>query len=304
MLRFLTFALSVLIIGNVAQQNILECQFIEDIIERTDYTCLLRGISVNGTDNVVISGTHQLNRTNVDVRNIRVVNSTMPIILPQLFQTFPYAVGIEITSSGLQDIQTNSFIYARNLQVIKFNNNPVDSVYEGVFSMLYYLRVLQLSQNNISYVNKNAFQGLFNLQDLDLSHNQIYHIEVDTFKPISKIQFINLGNNLLTEIENDLLKFNSNLTSIILQNNRINAIAPDFIKTLNLGNLQVLVLNHNKCVNASFFRSVPWLRTLEDGLQQCFANFNVTPEVEKTFVLHLKGELSITDETGKEIIRI
>ena len=293
-----------LIIGSVAQQN-LQCQFIEDIIERIDYTCLLRGISViNGTDNVIISGTHTQNRTNADVRNIRIVNSTMPIILPQLFETFPYAVGIEITSSELEDIQTNSFLYARNLQVIKFTNNPVNSVYEGVFSMLYYLRVLQLSQNNISYVNKNAFQGLFNLQDLDLSYNQIYHIEIDTFKPITKIQFMNLGHNLLTEIENDLLKFNHNLTTIVLQNNRINAIAPDFIKTLHLENLQVLALNQNKCVDSSFFRSLPWLRTLEDGLQKCFSNFNVTPEVVKTFTLHLKGELSITDETGKEIIRI
>lgn len=294
-----------LIIGNVAQQNILQCQFIDDIIERIDYTCLLQGISViNETENIVISGTHQLNKTNADVRNIRIVNSTMPIILPQLFEAFPYAVAIEITSSELRDIQTNSFLYARNLQVIKFNNNPVSSVYEGVFSMLYYLRVLQLSQNNISYVSINAFQGLFNLQDLDLSHNQIYHIEVGTFKPISKVQFINLGNNLLTEIENDLLRFNSNLTSIVLQNNKINAIAPDFIKTLQLENLQVLALNQNKCVNTSFFRSVPWLRTLENGLQNCFSNSSVTPEVVKTFVLHLIGELSITDEAGNEIISI
>lgn len=293
-----------LIFESVAQQ-ILQCQFLEDIIERIDYTCLLDGISVGiGTENIIISGSHQLNRTNADVRNIRVVNSTMPIILPQLFDAFPNAVAIEITSSQLEDIQTNSFIYARNLQVIKFTNNPVNSVYEGVFSMLYTLRVLQLSQNNISYVNKNAFQGLFNLQDLDLSHNQIDEIEVNTFKPITKVRFINLGNNLLNKIENDLLSFNPNVTSIVLQNNRINAIAPDFIKTLNMDNLQVVALNQNKCVNTSFYKTVPWLRALESGLQDCFSNFNVKPEVVKTFILHLKGELSITDETGREIISI
>ncbi|CAO1364458.1 unnamed protein product [Diamesa serratosioi] len=298
-----------LIIENVAQQNILQCQFIDDIIERIDYTCLLEGVSViNETENVIISGTHQLNRTNADVRNIKIVNSTMPIILPQLFETFPFAIAIEITSSQLQDIQTNSFMYARNLQVIKITNNPVSSVYEGVFSILYTLRVLQLSHNNISYVNKNAFQGLFNLQDLDLSHNQIDHLEVKTFEPVSKLRFINLGNNLLTEIENELLKYNSNLSSIVLQNNRINAIAPDFIKTLNMENLQVLALNQNKCINASFFRTIPWLETIENGLEICISNFNGTPvpppsEV-KTFVLHLRGELSITDETGMEIISL
>lgn len=299
-----------LIFESVAQQNNLQCQFIEDIIERIDYTCLLDGISViNATDNIIISGTHQLNRTNADVINIRIVNSIMPIILPQLFNTFPYAVAIEITSSHLEDIQTNSFMYARNLQVIKFTNNPVNSVYEGVFSMLFTLRVLQLSQNNISYVNKNAFQGLFNLQDLDLSHNQIDHIEVNTFKPVTKLRFINLSNNQLTKIEHEMLNYNPNIISIVIQNNKINAIAPSFIKTLNMDHLQVLALNQNKCVNTSYFRTVPWLGTLENGLQDCFTNFNETPIIPpskevKTFVLHLRGELSITDETGNEIIII
>lgn len=85
--RKLALVIFVAALSSALAQNItLECLFFD---QWNGYECYLDNITVlEIPENVTFTGQHLPNRTNADVDIVQVANSNMPVVIPQIFETF------------------------------------------------------------------------------------------------------------------------------------------------------------------------------------------------------------------------
>lgn len=113
------------------------------------YTCELSQITVNSDDveNIIIGGQHLLGRDNSQAKRVEISNANIPLIITQLFTTFPNLEILKVTAGGLVKIQPGAFKSAGKLTEVLFMGN------------------------NIASIEANAFLGASNLQQVNLNMN-------------------------------------------------------------------------------------------------------------------------------------
>jgi Leucine-rich repeat (LRR) protein len=161
---------------DVAQQ-----QALESALDTCNTSLLVKVLNCDGTasssacsfDNQVLgindtaSFTVSSGLTPVSIQyinlNSNVANSTSFYFIPAaLFTYFPNVINLSFIYGNIQEIRSNTFLNATNLQY------------------------LYLNSNNISTLGSDAFKGAQSLYSLDLSFNQLSSIDVNAFRGLSR----------------------------------------------------------------------------------------------------------------------
>lgn len=282
----------------------LNCRF----VLTAEYTCEISGINLSENDaaNVVIGGQHLPGRSNIDVREVRIFNSNIPIILNQLFTTFTNLDQMTISSSGLARIQTGAFDGAQRLTILLvLFNRQLRTIQPNAFVGASALTNIDLGENEIDTIHESAFNGLMSLRFLLLDNNKISQIPFNVFQPLPLVEVIVLDHNLLTSLSGRIFSNNPRISQINISDNRINAIGSSFLD--GLSGLTSLFANNNTCVDSSWriVGSVT-IDTIRLGLAWCFNNDGdeKQPDELRRFILELRGPFSLRFENGTEIVRV
>ncbi|CRK91609.1 CLUMA_CG005263, isoform A [Clunio marinus] len=227
---------------------------------------------------------------------IRFLDSYLPEIPSELFDTFRKVEVLEITHADLKFLFPRSLHRAEQLISFKANNNKIQRVPHLMFKDTPKLQFLDLSSNSISHVNGGAFSGLENLKELGLSFNQIDILDEDTFKPLTNLTWIWLDHNKLRIISANLLMQSSKLKGIYLNDNKISALSPVLFD--HLPELRFLYLAGNNCTNRNYLsHTIPNNSNIKKDLVKCYQEYRtVIPDEEENF-----KEKNILDKSEKAV---
>lgn len=251
-----------------AQDVTLECDFMNYF---GDYTCRLNDIEVvNEAANVVFTGTHLEGRTNADVELVQIRNSRTPFMIQSMFSTFPNMEEFECNDCGLESINMPE---PTRIRILAIPNNNIQRIEDNTFVNQPQLLQIRLTNSNVHELGEDAFVGLSNLTTLGMINNRIREIQPRTFNPLTSVTYIDLERNNLTRVD-DIYSMNLNLESIYLEFNQIEAISPNFVRHLRGGDLWVVNLNGNVCVQRRFNTQTDsdWI-LMNNALNGCFRNF-------------------------------
>lgn len=241
------------------------------------YTCQLTGITIpeHQNANVMITGVHLFGNTNNHVRRVSILFSNVPLVITQLFTTFPFLQNLQIMS-GLTRIQSNAFANANHLSHVEIIENPaLRTIHSNAFVGAPNLRTLDLHRNGIQTIHASAFNGLSSLQALWLDFNNIQQLPAQVFAPLTFLQKVILDDNHLTSIDGRLFANNMLMLHIDLQRNNINSVQWNFLDRN--PHLNSLNMSGNICVNNNWVIGGGVTKdTIRRDLRRCFNNF-VTP---------------------------
>lgn len=270
------------------------------------YTCLLFEVAVVDDENAnfIIGGDHIGGRSDIHVESVQISNSTIPFIITQLFTTFSRVMEFYVFNCGLTRIQSDAFANGSDLNKISIlNNAEFRSVHARTFSGASNLMILDLSSNQIETIDESAFEGLSVLQSLFMLDNNIRHLPAGIFTTLTSLLQLSVSDNLLEIIDGRLLANNQQVFQVELARNSINAIGRNFLD--NLPSLRLFNVAENVCVDESWTIGGVGNVTLDDireGLTTCFDNH---PENEvRTFILEVRGSLTLLDQNGTIIITL
>ncbi|GIY94241.1 chaoptin [Caerostris extrusa] len=91
-------------------------------------------------------------------------------------------------------LDTTTFLFAPNLQVLHLDGNRLSNLPNGVFQNCLMLQIIHIGHNNLSTIFAGAFRNLSSLRILDLSFNNIKTLPEDVFLGTS-LERLNLSNN-------------------------------------------------------------------------------------------------------------
>lgn len=281
-------------------QSALNCQFFDD--GAYGYTCLINRQNLTLFNNVTITGVHTNGRNNSQVMFLEIATSSIPLIVNQLFITFPNANVMYILNSGLNDIRPNAFVGATNIRSLELQGNNVTTLNANAFNNLQNLEILTLRDNNIMRLAGNVFAGLGRLVFLSLDFNPLNILQGDIFNPLTSLEYLFAESVGLDRVGGRLFENNRALKILDLPNNNITAIESTFID--NLRNLTILNLLGNRCTDS--FYSITDNSVFDEirrDLSQCFNNF--APGLRTTrLILEVEGHLTLFNENGTVIVRV
>jgi hypothetical protein len=280
-----------------AQTTEVRCIFV-----RVDgiYTCSLisRNIVDDESQNFVVTGLHFGGNTDASVRAVEIeASSSVPFVIPKLFETFPNVFRFIVSPSGLTRIQANAFRFARNLELIVINSNPLQTIQPNAFIGAENLRSLDLSRNQIVNIFDESFTGLASLRDLMLESNRIQRIPRNLLRPLENLEAIHLAENRIATIDGKLFSGLQRLREIDLVGNRINEIGKNVLD--GLYHLEIFNIFRNRCVNDFWIiDDSTSIDTIRNGLDACFVNFDAL----KFMQVEVRGKVTISDDYDNEII--
>ncbi|CAB3402539.1 unnamed protein product [Caenorhabditis bovis] len=160
------------------------------------------------SDSVVCNRPSLLIRTVSMLPNIRQLHLTK-VVLPQPphFLFHPSLRVLRMSSCGMQEVPSSTFLPLPNLEVVDLSNNKLETIPATLLRGLKRLRVLNLSNNNISNLEALVWILADNLvlDHLDLSNNPIaIATSLTVFPPVRQI-FI--SNSRLERIDDDVILF-------------------------------------------------------------------------------------------------
>lgn len=271
----------------------LECFF----GDTWQYECFLTQIEVlDPTQNVVFVGEHTENRTDDDVRIVRISASTTPFIIQQLFTTFPNIDELYIANSHLESIEIPDTVHLSDIEI--YGNN-ITRLENGTFDGQASLINLVLRDNNILEIDEDAFAGLGALVHLNLLANHVEELAPRTFQSLTNLTSLDMERNRLRSISDELFSNNPLLTVLDFEANLIEEISPRLLSNFN--SLLHFDLTGNICVGRNFYLDSEddfSFISLHNALRTCYNNFIGEVPVFKRVILEFLGPLRLFDEFG------
>ncbi|CAL1265572.1 unnamed protein product [Larinioides sclopetarius] len=154
-----------------------------------------------------------------------------------------------LSNNRIPFLDTTTFLYAPNLQVLHLDGNRLSNLPNGVFQNCLMLQIIHFGHNNLSTIFAGAFRNLSSLRILDLSYNNIKTLPEDVFLGTS-LERLNLSNNNIFHAPtHSLAHTRSTLRYLDLSQNRISTIPTNGLNHLH--NLLSLNLSSNKLTSLS-----------------------------------------------------
>nr|XP_033320926.1 toll-like receptor Tollo [Megalopta genalis] len=200
-------------------------------------------------------------------------------------------VSLDLSFNRLTRIDGHVFKSLYSLQILKLENNDIETLVDGCFGSLTNLHSLALSNNRIARfdpshtvglatlgqlfldtnrlntVHRHVFDNLTDLQDLSLTGNNLTEVP-HAVRALHSLKTLDLGSNHVSRIENDSFAGLRELYGLRLVDNRLENVTREAFAAL--PSLQVLNLANNyiRHVEQSAFASNPALRAIRlDGNQ-------------------------------------
>lgn len=268
-----------------------------------DTICTVENLNITRND-------EKLNYVDSDVikdtyfKKLIIKESTLLNFPNEIFMEYPRIFILEIGSTGIMEINENSFNNSKGLYICDLSHNKIEILKAQTFIGAIHLNILNLNNNRISEIQIGAFSKLSSLSELKLSFNKLKTIDKNLFSDLLELDYLQLDNNQIEVIESMTFHQNTELRDLKLNNNFIKALLPETIpanlKSLNLGynqlielenygNVELLTVEMN-CLKKLFIQEN--LRILKAGNNQIKSM--IFPESSKLFQLHLTNN-SLTD---------
>lgn len=169
-------------------------------------------------------------------------------VFPRIFDNFQNLLSVDVSSAGIQSIESTTFNSAIHLNVLEMGKSNMHTLVSNLFTHVNNLTSLGISNSSIEIVENFAFNGLSNLYTLDLSGNKILSLDRQLFQPLTRLKTIRLNDNKIEVISRDLFMHNSQLIEVYLSNNDIISVDPDSftnckLMSLDLGSNQLSQLD-------------------------------------------------------------
>ena len=183
------------------------------------YICTARHILACKPDMSVesVDGTHRSDNTNEDVDTFEVM---APIFhfTNEIFMHFPNLRNIKVKNSRMSVLQPQ--LRSSKLNILDIEGNNFIEIPEMIFDQLKNLESLQLDHNQIEIIHLDSFFGLMSLKELTLKNNKISRLPEGVFDDLSSLTHLSLKDNFLTSLNGEILRNNQQLEVIQLDNNR------------------------------------------------------------------------------------
>lgn len=148
--------------------------------------------------------------------------STVP---GSLSERFPNLEVLKVDNNQIDTLSMNDLNGLGNLRKLTFTNNILDTLEDGLFQKLVNLKQLVISSNQLSYISKDAFKGLSRLVNLDLSMNKISDIEPGLFDHFQDEGIsITFAENKIKTLPDGLLNKLRELKTLEFSSNQITSI--------------------------------------------------------------------------------
>lgn len=204
------------------------------------------------------------NLSNINIKTLMIQNSQIQVLKANSFDGLYNLNELNFTDSNIYSIESgalnhlyrlkyldtqNLFKFTKNipidsfkdlksLQIINISSLSLEKLASFSFYGLVNLKTLLLNDNNLKELDNFSFYGLNSLKCLDLSRNKIAIILKNAFSGLDEVIEVRLSDNRLTNFDVHL----PTLKVLHLENNSISELSR---KTLSLGQLEELYLNHN-----------------------------------------------------------
>ena len=177
-----------------------------------------------------------------DVQEIYLRNNTLGVLPPGLFGELTQLLVLDLSKNELTAEWVNAATFGGlvRLVVLDLSSNRIARLEPAVFRDMYSLQILRLQENLLESLSENTFSALSNLHTLVLSDNRLTAIEATTLSGLHVLSLLSLDNNRLKSLHPSSFRNASSLQDLHLNGNRLTEI-PDALKatpslrTLDLG---------------------------------------------------------------------
>lgn len=159
-----------------------------------------------------------------------------------VFRNFPELELFDISTNGIDTLQSDRFSDAKNLQSLRLDENEITIVPSKVFVNVASVSTIYLQDNRIETIEDNAFENMVNLETLRLDKNLIRALGRLTLAGAPHIKVLQLDNNRIETIEEGALNLPL-LERLDLARNNLKIVHDSLL--LAVPNLAVLILDHN-----------------------------------------------------------
>lgn len=128
---------------------------------------------------------------------------------------------LDIKSTDLQEIDSDSFEYANELSILDASENELVVLPSALFRYSKKISRVNFSSNKITTIDPMTFENASNLRFLDLSKNLIRKIDSRTFTKLYQLESLELSGNLIGELPDGLFDDLRKLKFLMLSKNSI-----------------------------------------------------------------------------------
>ncbi|KFB50511.1 AGAP007045-PA-like protein [Anopheles sinensis] len=158
--------------------------------------------------------------------------SNLTEIPRSLFTVFPEMQSIDLTGTGIENINKFTFENAKQLQTLYLRENKLTTLNNFIFKGCDRLLWLDLSRNRLRELKEKAFYEIPTVATLDLSWNLLEKLPEDVFSTMEKLSSLDLSHNRLTGLSDSTFRSNP-LITLDLNFNRIVRLNADLLSSLN-----------------------------------------------------------------------
>lgn len=230
-------------------------------------TCSFYYVSIKSGETVNLLAHHK-NTTDQDIRVVSFDSSSIFLLPPEIFSTFPNVQTLKLGGQRVDRLQEDLFDNARNLKILHLNSNNIPG---NIFRGAEELTEIYLFSNGITEVGPDAFKNLRKLEVLYLNDNKLTQLHPNLLSDSSQLRFIFLDRNEINFVPRNLFSQNLNLVAVHLQQNNIKAISHTMFSYLK--SLDVLYLFSNNCINNSYLNASSKFQQIEIDLRNCTMDF-------------------------------
>ena len=241
---------------NTGKFNIT-CQFEKS---NGEYSCLTHDLVLKDKEmklNEVI-GSHVWSKSNMDVTQLMMSNSSMLYWPNDIFKTFPAIKILMIYNAELTQLSKGDFNSAGNLRTIEVHGNTIRVLDNHVFEGAEQLTQIEMESNQIERISVNTFKGLNRLKLLSLKNNLITEIQPGSFNDLINLKTLILSTNKLKSLDGKLLQFNYKLITLVVDNNNLDDIGEDILKYST--EFTTVDFSDNKCID----EKTKWKEDIQD----------------------------------------
>ncbi|KAF4524450.1 hypothetical protein B566_EDAN018100 [Ephemera danica] len=209
----------------------------------------------------------------IDSRNIREIhlqNNSISVLAPGLFSGLDQLLILDISRNELSSEWVNSATLTGlvRLVILDVSYNKLTKLEINIFRDLYSLQILRLENNNIESLPDKCFNALTNLHTLVLSHNRLATIDAHSLSGLHVLSLLSIDNNSIRTIHPAALRNVSSVRDLHLNGNRLleaprALVDVRMLRTLDLGENLIATVD-----NASFtdLRHLYGLRLTENNI--------------------------------------
>lgn len=221
-------------------------------------------------------------------------------MIPEVFSTFPNMYELEYQNSNLQRIEVPA---TADLETLNLFGNNITRIARGDIRNQSVLIIFDAYNNNIQEIEDGAFDEMPFVFLAVFTQNNISQITNNTFGGWTYTFYLDLEANSLTRLDDGLFGHIVFLQVLYFEGNQINAISPRFGDSLPRF-LEFIDFTGNQCVDRPFrFGDIDAIPSLNNGLHNCYNNFNGTSPGNRRITLEFQGNLSLFDQFGNLIFR-